>query len=30
MRPIGLPAMEILEARCDEEQRAEDLVFLGR
>ena len=30
MRPIGLPVMEYLEARRDEEQSAEDYVFPGR
>lgn len=29
MRPIGLPVLEYLEARRDEEQRAEDYVFPG-
>jgi integrase len=29
VRPIGLPVLEYLEARCDEEQSAEDYVFPG-
>lgn len=29
MRPIGLPVLEYLEARRDEEQSAEDYVFPG-
>ncbi len=29
MRPIGLPAIEYLESRCDEEHDADDYVFPG-